>query len=82
MVEWDQVYNDEDFSWSVCAGQNCTDMDFENIATHELGHTFGLDDLYTDSCLEETMYGYALEGETAKITLELGDITSIYQLYK
>jgi hypothetical protein len=82
LVEWDQVYNDTDFSWSVCTDQNCTDMDFESISTHELGHTFGLDDLYTDSCSEETMYGYASEGEIAKRTLELGDITGIYQLYK
>lgn len=82
LVEWDQVY-DTDFSWSECQNEECpNEMDFENIATHELGHAFGLDDLYTDSCSEETMYGYASEGETAKRTLELGDIAGIYQLYK
>ncbi len=56
-------------------------MDFDNIATHELGHSFGLDDLYEDTCFEETMYGYASTGETNKRTLENGDITGIYTLY-
>ena len=55
-------------------------MDFENIATHELGHAVGLGDLYND-CTEETMYGYASYGETKKRTLEAGDITGIKKLY-
>ena len=56
-------------------------MDFENIVTHEHGHVFGLDDLYTSTCSEETMYGYATEGETKKRTLESGDIMGIQRLY-
>ena len=37
LVEWDQVYDDVDFPWSSTgeAGK----MDFENIATHEIGHS-------------------------------------------
>jgi hypothetical protein len=48
LVEWDQVYNDADFDWSEdCNSEDCTTkMDFESIATHELGHSVGLDDLY------------------------------------
>jgi len=57
-------------------------MDFENIATHELGHSVGLDDLYDERSSEQTMYGYASYGETKKRTLEDGDINGVYQLYK
>ncbi len=80
LVEWDQVYDDVDFDWS--ANGEAGKMDFENIATHELGHSIGLDDLYEDKCSEQTMYGYADYGETAKRTLEAGDITGIQKLYK
>ena len=79
LIEWDQVYDDVDFDWSSSGEAN--KMDFENIATHELGHSFGLSDLYTLSCFEQTMYGYGSEGETKKRTLELGDITGINKLY-
>jgi len=79
LIEWDQVYNDVDFDWSTIgeAGK----MDFENIATHELGHSAGLNDLYNTKCSEQTMYGYANYGETKKRTLESGDITGINLLY-
>ncbi|MFA4953320.1 MAG: matrixin family metalloprotease [Candidatus Pacearchaeota archaeon] len=78
LVEWDQVYDDADFDWGI---NETGKMDFENIATHELGHSFGMNDLYTTSCVEQTMYGYATEGETKKRTLEAGDITGIKKLY-
>ena len=80
LVEWDMIFDDVDFDWSATgeAGK----MDFENIATHELGHSVGLDDLYTDICSEQTMYGYADYGETKKRTLEDGDINGISKLYK
>ncbi|HEC64496.1 MAG TPA: hypothetical protein ENI23_04305 [bacterium] len=79
LVEWDQVYDDKDFDWSLSgeAGK----MDFENIATHELGHTFGLDDLFTEGCSEETMYGFAALGETNKRILGNGDSAGVFELY-
>ena len=79
LVEWDQVYDDVDFDWSISgeAGK----MDFEYIATHELGHSIGLDDLYEGACSEETMYGYAGYGETKKRSLEAGDIIGVKKLY-
>lgn len=79
LVEWDQVYDDTDYAWSTSgeAGK----MDFENIATHELGHSIGLSDLYTTACSEQTMYGYAGYGETKKQTLESGDIAGADALY-
>lgn len=80
LIEWDQVYDQTDFDWSPTGEMG--KMDFENIATHELGHSVGLDDLYTSGCSEETMYGYATEGETKKRTLEAGDIAGVADLYQ
>ena len=79
LVEWDQIYDDVDFDWS--ASGEAGKMDFKNIATHELGHSVGLDDLYNSKCSEQTMYGYAINGETKKRSLEAGDITGIQTLY-
>lgn len=56
-------------------------MDFENIAVHELGHSIGLNDLYSSSCLDQTMYGYAEFSETKKRDLNVGDITGTDKLY-
>jgi hypothetical protein len=79
LVEWDQIYDQVDFGWS--SSGEAGKMDFESIATHELGHSVGLDDLYTGECSEQTMYGYAANGETKKRTLESGDITGVQELY-
>lgn len=80
LVEWDQIYDDISFDWS--ASGETGKMDFENIATHELGHSVGLDDLYEERCSEQTMYGYAGYGETKKRDLGAGDIRGIQELYK
>ena len=79
LVEWDVVFNDY-YTWGD-AEFNLALMDFENIATHELGHAVGLGDLYTSECSEQTMYGYADYGEIKKRTLEAGDIAGILNLY-
>ena len=78
LVEWDMVIDDADFDWGI---EDPNKMDFENIITHELGHSVGLDDLYDSKCSEMTMYGYASEGETNKQTLEDGDTAGIQKLY-
>ncbi len=78
LVEWDMIYDDVDFDWSA-AGE-AGKMDFENIATHELGHAVGLGHP-SDTCTEETMYRFAVKGETKKQTLEDGDIAGITKLY-
>lgn len=80
LVEWDQIYDDIDFDWSATG--EADKMDFGSIATHELGHSVGLDDLYTTDCSEATMYGYASYGETKKRTLEAGDIKGVQELYR
>jgi len=79
LVEWDQVYDDIDYDWSSVG--EVGKMDFENIATHELGHSVGLGDLYNSGCSEETMYGYAAFGEIKKRDLNSGDIAGVSKLY-
>jgi len=39
-------------------------IDVQDIVTHEFGHWFGLDDLYSEADYWLTMYGYADYGET------------------
>lgn len=80
IVEWDQVYDQVDFDWSDNGEPD--KMDFENIATHELGHSVGMGDLYETRCAEQTMYGYADYGEIKKRTLEAGDIAGVSKLYE
>jgi len=79
LVEWDMIFDEADYDWS--ASGEAGKMDFENIATHELGHAVGMGDLYTTECAEVTMYGYADNGETKKRTLEEGDINGAQKLY-
>lgn len=78
LVEWDQVYDQVDYNWNSTgeAGK----MDFENIATHEIGHSDGMGHP-DDSCTEETMYRFAGFGETKKRDLNVGDIAGIQALY-
>jgi hypothetical protein len=78
-VESDILF-DTDFVWGD-AKVNPEVMDLQNIATHEIGHTLGLSDIYTDSCNTVTMYGYSTEGDTGKRVLELPDITGLLRLY-
>ena len=79
LVEWDMVFDDITYDWSASGDPG--KMDFENIATHELGHAMGLADLYNSNCADETMYGYAANGETKKRDLNAGDTTGINKLY-
>lgn len=79
IIEFDILF-DTDFVWGD-ASVDPNVMDLQNIATHELGHGIGLDDLYDTVCSEETMYGYSDYGETKKRTLEAGDITGLQILY-
>lgn len=78
LVAWDMVFDDVDFDWSSIG--ELDKMDFENIASHEIGHAVGMG--HPDgSCTEETMYAYASEGETKKRDLNSGDIAGIQKLY-
>lgn len=78
IVEFDMEL-DTDFEWGDAA-VDPSKMDLQNIATHELGHSVGLSDLY-NSCTPETMYGYSTEGETKKRDLNSGDIAGLRKIY-
>jgi len=79
IVEFDMLF-DTDFAWGN-AEINSSLMDLQNIATHELGHAVGLNDIYSTSCSYVTMYGYSKEGDVEKRTLEQPDITGLQKIY-
>jgi len=79
IVEFDILF-DTDFTWGN-ADIYPTVMDLENIATHEMGHGWGLDDMYDTTCSAVTMYGYSDYGEIKKRDLDLPDIEGIQKLY-
>lgn len=78
LVEWDQIFDEDSFTWS--SSGEAGKMDFENISTHEIGHSFGMGHP-SSGCTEETMYAYASNGETKKRDLNAGDIAGINALY-
>lgn len=80
IVEWDMLFNTF-YTWGDALALGSSVMDLQNIATHELGHSAGMGDLYSGSCIPETMYGYSGYGETAKRDLNNGDILGIRKLY-
>jgi hypothetical protein len=80
IIEADQIYNDVDFNWGD-ATSNPSLMDFQSIATHEIGHSLGLTDIYSGGCSAVTMFGTASEGQTNKRTLETEDINGLKDLY-
>jgi hypothetical protein len=79
LVEWDMIFDEVDFGWSLFGEEG--KMDFKNIAIHELGHAVGMGDVYESACSDATMYGYAGFGETKKQTLELPDVKGVSVLY-
>lgn len=64
---------------TTCAYKNVYDA--QDILTHELGHTMGLDDVYTSNYADNTMYGYGSTMETKKDTLTTGDKVGVETLY-
>jgi hypothetical protein len=83
MAETDILFNTLYYTWgdAVTAPDPSVIMDLQNIATHELGHAAGMDDLYKPPAAQETMFGYSTEGEIKKRTLDIGDQIGIYKLY-
>jgi len=79
IVEFDMLF-DTDFVWGD-GNANPSLMDLQNIATHELGHSVGLSDIYSGSCTAVTMYGYSDNGDIDKRTLEPADITGLQSMY-
>jgi hypothetical protein len=81
MIESDIVFNDANYTWWNGSGYCNWMMDIWNIATHELGHTLCLVDLYGGGDAQKTMYGYADHCETKKRTLHQDDINGIIAIY-
>jgi len=81
LTEWDMVFDQSDFDWSVETDGVPGKMDFLNIAVHEVGHAAGMGHP-ENSCIEETMYAYASDAEIKKRTLNDGDIAGIKNLYQ
>lgn len=78
LLEFDIVFED---NWLWGTGGEYNRYDIQNIATHELGHSLVLGDLYGPEDTEKTMYGYAMPGETKKRTLHYDDIAGICAIY-
>jgi hypothetical protein len=79
IVEFDMIFNTR-FDWGD-ASANPAIMDLQNIATHEFGHSVGLNDIYTSTCSAVIMYGYSSNGDIAKRTLEQADVKGLQAMY-
>lgn len=83
-VESDTVFNNR-LPWFMATseGDGCTESvaryDLRNIATHEFGHTYGLD--HSVDARFNTMYPYGYTGETLKWSPERGDLDGISAIY-
>lgn len=80
IIEADLRFNGVNYTWSTSGGYNR--MDVQTIALHELGHFFGLADLYDNySCYtaQVVMCGYG--GTGTKRSLKQDDINGICYLY-
>lgn len=82
-AEIDTIMNNR-YKWSLSNDMACADnasYDAKNIMTHELGHWLGLDDEYTASFNDNTMFGYGSLGEVKKNTLTEGDKAGVAAIY-
>lgn len=79
MAETDQRYNVYK-EWSISG--DGTKYDVYNVATHETGHSIGIDGDYEGSTHGNlTMYAYTYHGETKDRSLARGDILGMRELY-
>ena len=84
-IESDTLFNTS-VTWANLGaeGDGCYETagnvyDVGNIATHEFGHTYGLD--HPSGARFETMYAYGYSGETLKRSPESGDLAGIAAIY-
>jgi hypothetical protein len=79
LVEWDMKFN-TGLVWGD-ASKNSNVFDFQGIACHEFGHTFGMDDIYESPCSDVTMYGYGAPGQIFQRDLAQPDKDGLNSLY-
>jgi hypothetical protein len=84
-IESDTVFNFK-YRWFKASseGDGCLEgagnvYDVANIATHEFGHSYGLD--HPSGARFETMYAFGFSGETLKRSLATGDRNGVATLY-
>lgn len=78
VADVDTIMNKK-FPWSLAC--STASYNAEDILIHELGHWFGLNDHYTASYVDNTMYGYGSKAEIKKITLTNGDKAGVDAIY-
>ena len=80
-VESDMRLNSTEYSWAVNLNGCINKYSVEDVATHELGHTFGLNDLNENLHPALTMSLIMLPCQNAETTLGLGDVKGLEALY-
>lgn len=85
VADVDTIFNKKFvWSWTPYALNLCglaNTYDAQDILTHELGHWMGLNDQYSGSYGNNTMYGYGSKGEIKKDTLTSGDFIPLGNIY-
>ena len=80
MVDSDIAFNDADFTWGD--GTIAGTYDIQTVATHELGHSINLRDLYGSGDSGDIMYGYCGSGPGGvKRTLSADDTAGVVWVY-
>jgi len=79
---WTQANITSDPDTTVLPSTAAYDVDVQNIMTHEAGHWLQLNDLYSSTAIEQTMYGYASDRELKKRSLESGDLAGVQKIYQ
>jgi hypothetical protein len=79
IVDADIYFNGINHTWATDGSPDKYDV--QNVLTHEIGHFWGLSDLYDDASKNCPMYGYASAGEISKRILNADDIAGIRAIY-
>ena len=75
----DIAFNGEYINWSETGAPGC--IDIRSAAIHELGHWWGLADLYGAADNQKTMYGITYYGDTRQASLDAADIEGVQWLH-
>jgi hypothetical protein len=78
LTETDITFNTS-YAWATNGSSVAYDL--QNVATHEMGHCHGLDDLYSAGDMHKTMYGFSSAGEISQRILSRDDINGVTYLY-